>query len=109
MGHQPTKVIRTLGERASIDASDIAERRQSRPVATPSKRQEQPQLAEPEYHPLGGGSAQDSARVVLAQRGIHEFAPLAPHKDKTRMTGWFRQRPQQQSQAPEPSEKKSAL
>jgi hypothetical protein len=48
-------------------------------------------LAETELGPRGGRSAVDAANVVLAQRGKPTFAPLPAHKDKSKLTGFFKQ------------------
>jgi len=60
-------------------------------------------LAATSLGPRGGKSAEDAAKVVLAQKGIHEFESLPPSKDKSKLTGFFTQVKQKQ---PEPSKER---
>jgi len=104
---QPTKKI-VLGARTGTSGTAMLERREFRPVATPVKKYEQPQLVKPDFHSRGGHAAKDAADAVLAQRGFGKLAPVAPNKDRTKLTGFF---PHQQKlpEAPKEPPPKSAL
>merc|ERR1712194_271610 len=102
---RPAKMLRSLGSRSSTQpGSAVTVQRHSRPIATPSQQSEIRRLVTPILGSRGGQSAGDAASAVLAQRGMPEYAPLPPNKDKSKLTGFFFS---QQKQRP-PAEEKAA-
>jgi len=106
---QASKTIRTIGARSGSGGSNIFARRDVRPVASPIQKSEPRFLAAPMLGKRGGSAAMDAAQTVLAQKGMAELAPLPAHKDKTKLTGFFKHHQQPLPVKPQATAPKSTL